>query len=477
MKIQKNNVASRKTTKHIPSARTKAKSSKTIAKAVPETVEQVPGKIAQEIEKKKVGLKLNWHRAIHIDTAIDDTLLKTLTPVILKMKQESQDPITIGIDSPGGSISAMKSLLGLLQTPDQDGNQIEIYTVSTNRTYSAAASLLAFGDYSVAFPHSTILYHDVRYSGIEDVTSSKALRTARELERDNVAFSLTLANQLRRRFVWVYLDLQNEFAGIRKLYASFADKYDQVFADVLPTDENRVVDIVGFALTLFRKLSHPVDNEISIQALHLLDSWMQIEKMERRLTGDSEGMGNISGLVSGMNHLVTEIRSMESGDKELAGSPEPTENGLSESAQKDIRLLIEVIVRRFATNKNLDISSDGFDIIMEDYAFIKDINSDKHVNAITKLMMDNAFMFFKTEIAAELNKAKDDDERRKILDPVYPQARILWLYIVLICRCLCKGEHLLTPYDAQLLGLVDEVLGGGLVESRREWRKSQPDYC
>ena len=161
----------------------------------------------QRRPRKILGLQLNWNRAIHIDTTIDETLLKTLTPRILKLKQESTDPITIGIDSPGGSISAMQSLLALLRAPDQDGNRIEIYTVSTNRAYSAAASMLAFGDYSVAFPHSQILYHDVRYSGVEDLTPSKALRTARELEKGNVEFSLKLANHVRRRLLWVYLDL------------------------------------------------------------------------------------------------------------------------------------------------------------------------------------------------------------------------------------------------------------------------------
>ena len=68
-----------------------------------------------------------------------------------------------------------------------------------------------------------------------------------------------------------------------------------------------------------------------------------------------------------------------------------------------------------------------------------------------------------------MRNAKDDDERRKILEPVYPQARVFWFYIVLICKCLCSGDHLLTPRDAQLLGIVDEVLGGGAVQSLREW--------
>jgi ATP-dependent protease ClpP protease subunit len=475
MTTKKSNVSTKRTAKKTPSRRTKTTSVKTSAKAAPEEVAH--DKPAPEKAKEKVGFQLDWNRAIHIDTTIDDTLLRTLTPTILKLKQESTDPITIGIDSPGGSIPAMQSLLGLLRAPDQDGNRTKIYTVSTNRAYSAAASLLAFGDYSVAFPHSKILYHDVRYSAIEEVTASKALRASRELERGNVEFSLTLANQVRQRLIWVYLDLSRDFAKARKSYADFAAKRDADFADALPSDGNRAVDIVGFALTLFSKLSSPVGNETAISALHLLNSWTQIDKIERRLSANREGDGETTDLVRGINDLVSEIRGMDSGGQDSAESPEPTQvDGLSESARKDITLLFEVIARRLATDKNLSISEDGLDSIMEDFAFIKDVNSDQHVRAITRLMIDYDLIFFGPSIAAELKNATDDTERGKILDPVYPQARMLWFYIVSLCRCLCRGEHLLTPYDAQLLGLVDEVLGGGPVESQREWRKSHPDY-
>ena len=50
-------------------------------------------KIKQE-PKKKVGLTLNWNRAIHINKSIDDVLLKELTPIVLKMKQESSRKTT-----------------------------------------------------------------------------------------------------------------------------------------------------------------------------------------------------------------------------------------------------------------------------------------------------------------------------------------------------------------------------------------------
>jgi len=478
MTIKGSKPGASRTLKKKPLPKNKKPSSKAGSTAVIDEMAHTSDKpTPPEKAKKKVGLQLNWNRAIHIDTTIDDTLLKKLTPMILKLKQEGNDPITIGIDSPGGSIQAMQSLLGLLEAPDQDGNRIEIYTIPTNRAYSAAASLLAFGDYSVAFPHSKILFHDLRYSGAEDLTPSKALRTARELERGNVEFSLTLANRVRQRLIWVYLNLVEDFAKVRTRWATFAQKQDEEFGNALPPDETRAVDIVGFALTLFSKLSSPIDSKISIGALRLLNSWMQIDKIERRLFISKEGKGEATDFIKGVNDLVIEIRGMDSGAKDSMESPEPEQfDGLNESARADIKLLFEVIARRFATDENLSINYDVFDSIMEEFSFIKDINSKKHVHAITKLMIDHDYIFFKRSIATELEKAKDDTERSQILDPLYPQALMLWFYIVSICRCLCSGEHTLTPYDAQLLGLVDEVLGGGPVESVREWRRKQPDY-
>ncbi|GAH93787.1 unnamed protein product, partial [marine sediment metagenome] len=122
--------------------------------------------------------------------------------------------------------------------------------------------------------------HDIRYAGIEDVTPDKALQTARELERGNTALSLRLANHIRRRLFWVYLDLSPKFEYVRNQYTSFAKEYDEAFKEHIPKEEGRTVDIVGFALTLFSRLSTPLDKEIAIQALKLLASWLQIEKIE-----------------------------------------------------------------------------------------------------------------------------------------------------------------------------------------------------
>src|SRR3989338_859371 len=111
-------------------------------------------------------LSANWNRAIFINEEIDDELVRKLTPTILKLRQENNEPITVGINSPGGSLDSLDILLGLLTGPTQNGERGKIVTVATNSAYSAAANFLAFGDNSVALRHSQILYHDVRYGGI-----------------------------------------------------------------------------------------------------------------------------------------------------------------------------------------------------------------------------------------------------------------------------------------------------------------------
>ena len=84
------------------------------------------------------SVTINWHRSLLIDSDINDELIKRVTPQILALRQESNEPITIGIDSHGGSLASLDVLLGLLTGPDQDGNTGKIITVVTHHAYSAA---------------------------------------------------------------------------------------------------------------------------------------------------------------------------------------------------------------------------------------------------------------------------------------------------------------------------------------------------
>src|SRR4029079_19705345 len=88
-----------------------------------------------------------------------------LTPQIISLLDENRDPITVYIDSDGGKVVLMETILRLLNASDLDSiPPCWNVTVVTGRAASAAADLLASGDYAVAYPGANILYHGVRLS-------------------------------------------------------------------------------------------------------------------------------------------------------------------------------------------------------------------------------------------------------------------------------------------------------------------------
>lgn len=158
----------------------------------------------------------NWNRSILVNGDLNDEMVTRLTPEILRLRQESNEAITVGIDSNGGSLRSMDVLLGLLKGPDQKKQHPRIIMVVTNKAYSAAANLLAFGDYAVAYPHSSILFHDVRYDGLRDVTPDKAQASAKALKDSNQIHALRLAERCVTRLIWNYMDLSVNFDTARQ---------------------------------------------------------------------------------------------------------------------------------------------------------------------------------------------------------------------------------------------------------------------
>ena len=53
----------------------------------------------------------NSNRAIYVQGVIDQQMVNRLTPEIISLHHKSRDPITVYIDSPGGSISHKETLL------------------------------------------------------------------------------------------------------------------------------------------------------------------------------------------------------------------------------------------------------------------------------------------------------------------------------------------------------------------------------
>ena len=393
-------------------------------------------------------LTANWDRAIFIDEPLTDSLVRRLTPSILKYRQESANPITVGIDSPGGSLAALDTLLGLLTGPAQNRNRGNIVTVTTNRAYSAAANLLAFGDYSVALSHSKILCHDVRYSEVENVTPSKAMDIAKSLQATNDRFALRLANEIIQRLIWVFIDVEEKVPEVTSKWPKKLAKYRSYLgAAANPITDVHFVDIASFATVLYAKLS-PENDALIDSVMERLGKWVILSNLAKASPTFREKGSRIPGLLDGAKHL----------HKALSYNSESLD-----ASENDLKLFFTLLVAEL-NEKNKKFRT-NLDEATRNFFLIESMSDEKHRHSAMRLMLRNEVIFFGQSV-----KDLEDEERSKLVASALPYAQLFWLFCVSLCRELFEGEHVLTPRDAQMLGLVDEIAGGGEIESRREWR-------
>jgi hypothetical protein len=124
----------------------------------------------------------NPRRAVWIVGRLDETLLEQLRPQIAELHAQGPSPITVYIDSLGGSAAAGERILGLLRSSNQDGeNPCRIITVAAPKAGSAAADLLSAGDFSIAYPHSTLIYHGTGWPLPEQRLTAEWTRIGRAL--------------------------------------------------------------------------------------------------------------------------------------------------------------------------------------------------------------------------------------------------------------------------------------------------------
>jgi ATP-dependent protease ClpP protease subunit len=400
---------------------------------------------------------INWDRALIIDTPIDDDLLKKLTPRILALRQESGEPITIGINSPGGSLPSLDVLLGLLTGPNQDGTKGQIITVATHRAYSAAANLLAFGNYAVAFRHSEILYHDVRFGGMEDVTSEKARDAAKSLQDANDTFALRLARRIIDRLIWIYIDLNDTFAEVKNKYPSVHTVASDIVAAYAPRVEGCTsIDLPGFATALWAKLSSQNDKLIQ-NVMERLRRWIQFRAMAKSAPTFRAKGSRTPGMLDGVNRLY----------KALKGRPENLA-----ATEERLKLLLSLIITDIAGTTTGRVN---FSLVLErsvrEFGILDSMNDGTHIRHATNLMLGHPRIFF--GIGQKALDGISNNEKEELKKNASPHATLLWHFCVLLCRELFEGEHVLKPNDAQLLGLIDEVAGGGPVLSKRDFRSQQ----
>jgi ATP-dependent protease ClpP protease subunit len=350
---------------------------------------------------------------------IDERLVHRLTPAICKLRGEGSQPITAYIDSRGGSTLSTEHLRALLKAPNPDGAVCRLITVATTRAASAAADLLALGDYAVAYPQALIHCHGTRLSA-EEVTKETAESLAMSLQEANEDFALRLAKRVFARMAFHYTRLRSEFPDIRKRAAK--EKWERPMKS----------DLECFALAIYIRLSSHLQ-KLPEEVFFLYESLLK------------------------MRDFVL---------KRLGKIPEGQELAVTEASMLKHLLDFELSEEK---PKYWSFSSGGIDHFASDFRELADFLFGRHHEALEDHIQSFGVLFLNPDQIALLEKkraanAPDTEEWMKSV--VRPVIEPLWYFVVALCRLLQQGENRLTAVDAYWLGLVDEVVGARLPSLR-----------
>lgn len=173
--------------------------------------------MTEGIEIHDSDYRPNPDRAIWIEGQLNEALLERLRPEILELTAKNREPITVFINSSGGYSGVWQRILNLLRrTTEDDARVARIITVAAPRASSAAAELLSAGDFAIAPPGCTLLYHGARYSLQEQLTGEWARFAGRTLPTIHEKTAALLAHLSRKRFLFIVSALRPTFVQHRR---------------------------------------------------------------------------------------------------------------------------------------------------------------------------------------------------------------------------------------------------------------------
>lgn len=375
------------------------------------------------------NFRINPARSIYVSGLIDQSLLDRLTPQIVALSAVSREPITVFIDSQGGSVASAEAILRMLQATDQDSSPVcHLITVVTGEASSAAADLLSSGDYAIAYPESSILFHGVRRSLSNPVTVEVASFLSESLKLSNDRYAMTLAKKSETRFMFRYFLLRSEFAAYRTKINKphFTDL--ECFLDLVKEKTSyRAAKIIDLAWKRYVRYNALLS--------HVFNTRQRAKKRNPFASGDSQ-----AEMESAMLNAII-------GFELKANKKDPEWNFRDRGLVRvndDFFLLQEYLTSAF---------SDQF----------KDLCQRWERFVLNKADHD------------ELKQLPEDQRLERKLAKLRPAFQPAWSFLVAMCHALQEGENELLAIDAFWLGLIDEALGQTGLPLRRYFAEFQPE--
>ncbi|MBP1716964.1 MAG: Clp protease [Deltaproteobacteria bacterium] len=187
-----------------------------------------------------------FDRAIFVQGELNDTMFAAVTPKIIALRKNSERPITVFIDSPGGALGIAEAVQNLPRIPDQAGRTCWINMVVTGRAWSAAAGLLAAGDYIIAYPCASIYFHGTRTS-VDGITAEQAGNFQNELASMNKSMATNLATAAFNRLLLNYEGVKEQMPFLRKAMGKRLKTFEVLTGD-------GTIDVPAFVFYVFDKV-------------------------------------------------------------------------------------------------------------------------------------------------------------------------------------------------------------------------------
>jgi ATP-dependent protease ClpP protease subunit len=380
-------------------------------------------------------------RSIGVFGEIGPELVAGLSPRILELRARSRDPITVLIDSPGGSVYSADVIWNLLTSPDDRRRRPPITGLCVAEAGSAAADLLFRCDYAIAYPHSQLLIHGVRRPA-EWITEEEAAETETVLRQKNEDWAQALAPHVFRRLLDNYGRTSREFARVRR-------QHRDEFTEEWRARRRLDVDVFAFGLALRERVG-PATGEILGRILGHLDHW-------RHLAEETGRIGR-QDLPRGLKDLVAR----------RADEPRRL-------LRLQIGALHALIADRLAADAGWRLTPENLERLSGDYRHLLETLDPYFRDEVLNVLLEHAGVFFSENELDFVRRVTETSYRsrpgvRRRFDAAVERAyeRILPIhtFVIVLCRELQRGENEVSPADAWWLGLIDEVLGTDLRRHR-----------
>lgn len=367
----------------------------------------------------------NSLRAVHVLTPIHADLLARLTPEITALRVAGGVPVTVYIDSPGGSTFITDALVTLLRAPNHEGLRSPLTTVVTHRAASAAADLLISGDYAIAFPDALIHYHGTR-SSAEGLTVEDAHQIAGDLQSANERFALRLARRIISRLLFLLTVHRSEI-------------------DTNPQGTDLASPVAVFVALLARKLG-----EIN-------PTYSQLVQETRALQTETSAL---------VQTIIARVS-----NEQIHSPDEPP----AEAQVRLVKALLDYELARPNRPSHWTLLQGGFDELRQHFLQLADFVAGEHNHHRGRLVRDyGTFMLSKEELSDySIRSAEADDSVKWLDEKAGLRMAEFWYFVLCLCRRLQRGENPFNATAAYWLGMVDEVLGSGLPCMRQIFESRQ----